>query len=396
MSEGPTPAGNPWYEALDWHTRLREAGDGELSHDKIRPWQTWVSEEANRRVFDQVSKMLEDGPALRRRRLLQLDTRDPATEPALITPSTPHQKVGLAPEVERASILWVRRMPFARVVAAVLAVIALWGALMMGWRPGYFFMPHSPTVQAHLYQTAAGESHSIPLEDGSSVVLGTQSAISVQFGVQHRWVTLERGEAWFKVAHNPTWPFVVAAGGGTITAVGTAFAVRRASNHVFVSVTDGTVDVVPGSAGDSPAVASPWPSTNRSKVPEARVTRGQQMAYDDSGSGGTAEPATPKDGVVWNQGQLEFDQVPLWYVAQVLNRNSPWTIHLDPSSHDRLFSGVVIQAEIGQWIQGLERIYPVEVLTRGQEVCVHSRVPLHPDTAAGVSRTEAPAPPSQS
>ena len=42
-----------------------------------------------------------------------------------------------------------------------------------------------------------------------------------------REVTLTRGEAWFKVAHDKTRPFIVSAGRIRVRAVGTAFSVRR-------------------------------------------------------------------------------------------------------------------------------------------------------------------------
>jgi len=66
--------------------------------------------------------------------------------------------------------------------------------------------------------TAAGETRTVSLPDGSTAELNTASAIAVDFGPDGtgpRRVRLLRGEAAFDVVKNPDRPFLVAAGGGT-------------------------------------------------------------------------------------------------------------------------------------------------------------------------------------
>ncbi len=89
--------------------------------------------------------------------------------------------------------------------------------------------------------TAQGEVRHIPLPDGSSLDLNTDSQIEVGMGRKHRGVQLHRGEAWFQVEKNPQRPFVVEAGRARIMAVGTAFSVRRFDLAVEVLVTEGVV-----------------------------------------------------------------------------------------------------------------------------------------------------------
>src|SRR6185312_11086218 len=97
-----------------------------------------------------------------------------------------------------------------------------------------------------VYQTKVGELRNVHLPDGSSIILGGQTELSVSFSAQRRSVGLLKGEAWFQVAHRSHWPFVVAAGDGTITDLGTAFLVQRDSDRVVVTVTQGTVEITPG------------------------------------------------------------------------------------------------------------------------------------------------------
>lgn len=95
---------------------------------------------------------------------------------------------------------------------------------------------------SHRYGTAIGEIRQVPLSDGSVVAINTQSAVEVAMHPDEREVTVTRGEAWFKVAHDKTRPFVVSAGRIRIRAVGTAFSVRRRDEGADVQVTEGVVE----------------------------------------------------------------------------------------------------------------------------------------------------------
>ncbi len=61
------------------------------------------------------------------------------------------------------------------------------------------------------YTTATGAQSMIPLPDGSTMVLNTASAVSLDFENGRRRVRLLRGEAFFDVRHDPAHPFTVAA-----------------------------------------------------------------------------------------------------------------------------------------------------------------------------------------
>src|SRR5690606_15687601 len=114
--------------------------------------------------------------------------------------------------------------------AAVLAIIAL----VLGWR-------HYTAVEQTLYRTALGDLQEIPLADGSSATLGSDSRMRVSLSHGERRVDLLQGEAFFAVARDPGRPFVVHAGHRRVTVVGTRFDVRREGADLRVVVTRGLV-----------------------------------------------------------------------------------------------------------------------------------------------------------
>ncbi|MBL8270123.1 FecR family protein [Steroidobacter sp.] len=98
--------------------------------------------------------------------------------------------------------------------------------------------------ESRSYSTDVGERRSVMLKDGSQINLNTASRVEIDMSEQQRTVRLVRGEGLFKVAHDPTRPFVVMAGNTAVRAVGTAFNVRmRGEQLVEVTVTEGIVSV---------------------------------------------------------------------------------------------------------------------------------------------------------
>ena len=361
-----------WHQAVIWHAHLREATEAEF-HDKMQAWKAWEADPENREIFDEVSRLLEDGSRMRKRWVPipggpESDAlgQEPA-EP--LAPWRPPPTPLGQPQTGRQSRRTRGRLKLRLIGGAAAAAFAALMITMVGQSPW-----HTGGSSGHpqLHETAVGEVRSDHLEDGSVVALGARSAISVQFSAGHRSVTLERGEAWFQVAHDVNRPFVVAAGARTITAVGTAFVVQRSADRVVVTVTDGTVEVAPQTSTEvrTPVLAAKTPAT---RAVASRVARGQQFSYEDSGSASLVENANPQAATAWSDGQLEFDHLALRDVVQVVNRYSPRTITVDESSGKQIFTGVVLQRQIDDWIRRLPDIYPVEILERAESVCVLSR-----------------------
>jgi len=131
------------------------------------------------------------------------------------------------PQTPTRSTIFPRRTVLAGGLAAIAASAA-----------GLFFFTGGG---GRVYATGLGEIRQVPLEDGSLATINTASRIEVNFKPDLRLISLEEGEAWFKVAKNAARPFMVRAGDVWVRAVGTAFSVRRDPQGAEVIVTEGVV-----------------------------------------------------------------------------------------------------------------------------------------------------------
>lgn len=141
------------------------------------------------------------------------------------------------------------------------------------------------------------------LPDGSVVVLREGAEIAADFSSRARRVTLRRGEAHFDVVKDSTRPFVVAAPGVEVRAVGTAFSVGVAGAAVEVLVTHGRVAVEP--TAETTALVD---AGQRARVPSAGSTEVSVLS--------SAELAQAS---AWRVPQIEFSRTPLAEAVALIN-----------------------------------------------------------------------------
>jgi transmembrane sensor len=158
-----------------------------------------------------------------------------------------------------------------------------------------------------IYATDVGGHEVAPLPDGTRVELNTDTRLRAAVTRDHREVWLDRGEAYFEVAHDKAHPFTIYAGKRKVTVLGTKFSVRRTGDEVQVTVVEGKVRVDP--------VDAPKPT------PPAVLTPGQIAIAK-----GAATLVTPKtvaaaqSELSWRQGMLVFDQYTVERAAEEFNR----------------------------------------------------------------------------
>ncbi|EAQ36110.1 FecR protein [Nitrobacter sp. Nb-311A] len=150
------------------------------------------------------------------------------------------------------------------------------------------------------YRTATGERRAVTLADGSTIDLAAETKISLAFTRERRGLTLHEGEAFFTVAKDAARPFVVEAGSGRTTALGTAFGVDYRDASATVTVTESAVDVTLGSQS-------------------AKVSAGSLVTYDSRHIGAPRQSETGTE-LAWREGRLVFTQAPLGQAVQALNR----------------------------------------------------------------------------
>ncbi|MEA3178104.1 MAG: transrane sensor [Gammaproteobacteria bacterium] len=188
------------------------------------------------------------------------------------------------------------------------------------------------------FQTAVGEQAAVALPDGSSFDLNTNSRVQVDYSQHSRVIHLERGEAFFKVAHDTKRPFWVHAGDRWVRAVGTAFNVYLRPTGVEVTVSEGTVNVVNATAESPPA------DTVDSKS-AAAVTAGEQA--DAQGRADVIRAlnsAQLSRLLAWRKSSLYFQDEPLGEVVNELMRYTTLKIEIVDDSLRSLPVGGTFQA----------------------------------------------------
>ena len=96
------------------------------------------------------------------------------------------------------------------------------------------------------YAAPAGEMRAVTLPDRSRVRLAPGAQIAVRITPWSRDVTLERGQAFFDIAHERVRGFAVDAGTARVSVLGTAFDIDRLDGEAVVRVYRGTVSVGAG------------------------------------------------------------------------------------------------------------------------------------------------------
>lgn len=220
-----------------------------------------------------------------------------------------------------------------------------------------------------VFQTASGEHRHVVLKDGSKVLVGAKSSVSVNLTDEARNVVVDTGEAYFEVAKDKSRPFIVRAGTGTITATGTAFNVEYVEGRVDVIVSEGTVEVLdislPASnnsaveEGAGPAKPAPQPT---------RVEAGQRFAY---GTSTASEVKAADTGLVLaaRKGRLEYSGESLKYVVADVERYTDRQLVItDPAIEELLYTGVFLESEAEDWLASLPDTYPqIEVARIGDK-----------------------------
>lgn len=192
------------------------------------------------------------------------------------------------------------------------------------------------------FRTSTGERKSLTAPDGSLIELATHTRLSMAFDAGQRRIELHEGEAFFRVAADGR-PFVVAAGAGTITALGTAFGVEYRGGDTRVVVTESATQIALGRE-------------------TARVAAGSQLRYGAQGIG-ALQNADPEIDLGWREGRLVFTGEPLGDVVRTLNMwRSGRIVVMNRELAARPIT-LIVHVDRSETIVGqLERVLPLRVV----------------------------------
>lgn len=247
-----------------------------------------------------------------------------------------------------------RRWPAIQALAACVALV-LTGALIAR---SDFIAPRA--VEAIGLTTQIGQHRQVRLEDGSVVTLNTASALRAVVDKRQRQVWLDRGEAFFEVAHDPRHPFVIVAGDRKVTVLGTRFSVRRDGETVTVSVVEGRVRLEDAQGGGKGGAAI-------MTAGDVAVSRGRSTLLADRSS------RQIEDALSWRRGMLSFDKVTLAEAAAEFNRYNRRQIRVsDPQAAAIRIGGTFEATNVEAFARLLRSAFGLEVIEEEGVITVKS------------------------
>ncbi len=217
-------------------------------------------------------------------------------------------------------------------------------------------------VTPQRYATGHGEQRTWPLSDGSVLHLNTDSAVTIRYGSTERLVEIDRGQAFFEVAHESVRRFRVVAGKTNIVAVGTQFDVFKDLAATVVTVAAGRVIV----------------SSDASLHRDVPVGGGEQVRVIRGILPDHATQVDIKRSTAWLRREIVFDQEPLSVVVAEFNRYSTVPIAIEsPSLQAVAISGVFVIGDTETFVAFLRTLDDATVETTATRIRVFNR-PLTP------------------
>jgi len=231
-------------------------------------------------------------------------------------------------------------------ISAAVAVLAVAGTLLF------------PSSARHTFVTPIGGHEIITLKDGSSIELNTDTVVRTDIGSDHRTAFIEKGEAFFNIAHDAGHPFTVTANNNKITVLGTKFSVRDEPDRVEVKLVDGKV----------------WFTSDNGKTAarSALMTPGDVLvATATSLSVAKRTPAALANDLGWRRGLLVFHHSTLADAASEYNRYNTQKIVVADAAAARLtLSGSLPATDTREFLTIAEKFFGLHVQKYGGEIVI--------------------------
>jgi transmembrane sensor len=299
-------------EAADWFARLNKL---DVPYADMQAFKAWLSSPGNKTAYDDVDAFW------RQSETVKIDPDIKAVMADVLDRTAP-----------QARPRDVRRGGYGLAFALILLAAAAGGYVI--WGP-------------KIYSTGVGEQRTIQLADGSTVVLDTDSQVTVRLTGAKRDIRLARGQALFEVAHDSARPFVVTAGATSVTALGTRFDVRREASGATVTLVRGSVEVRERS---NTGAAQVW-----------RLAPGQRVATHATAP--TLAAADVDKATSWTSGRLIFQAVPLRAAVAEFNRYERQKIEVaDGSVGDELITGVFNVGDADTFVGSVADVHDLAVV----------------------------------
>ena len=302
--------------AIAWFARLRSP---ELSSEEQAEFERWVeSDPANAAAFAEIEALWDD--------LGEVADRSAETAVAAIAEPVP-----------------IRKRPAFGWLAAAAAIMLALGATA-------YLTRQSAQLEPQHFSAGMNGPRTVHLEDGSSIYLFKNSAISVVMDDTSRRVQLERGAGVFDVTHDPARGFAVETAHGIVKVVGTVFDVHTSSDQSTIKVISGAVII----------------GFDENKAgPEFTLNAGVQASYSRNGRTTVSDYDEPTLKFVRTAtDQLVFEDVALEAVVSELNEHFKRKLWLGSDDLKRLKVSAVFDLKDEESVlRGIERAIDLEATT---------------------------------
>ena len=311
-------------EAAEWVVLLE---DGELSAEDRAAFLAWRNASPrNREAFERLAALsgaFDD--------IAQLEDYAASDDNARL----------LAHDARMGRVGVFGRRPVLACLAASLGLLVV-GSVVLQTSPGWIEQDRDT------YHTAIGEQRTIELSDGSTINLNTNSAVEIAYRDGARDIRLIDGEAYFDVTPDKARPFSVWVEGKAVTAVGTAFTVRRLEEKITVTVAQGRVALYAAMSDDD--------KTRRVEMPSTELVAGQSALLSETVEEvATIGPEKLARKLSWRDGVLAFSGDPLSEVVADVSRYTDIKIEIDDAVlADLPVNGYFKIGEIGEMFEALE------------------------------------------
>lgn len=338
--------------AADWLAR-RESGDWQPVQEQV--FNAWLQADLRHRVaFLRLQAAWDDSGRLQ---ALGAGWRGDGPPPRGHWDAAPNSRAELMLQAlaqrQRPSPQPRRRRWQVLALAAALASVAVTSGVL--WRD-------YTAVDVSRFHTAMGEIRTVPLADGSSATLASDSRLEVHLSRRERRIVLAQGEGFFDVAKDPNRPFAVEAGRRRVVAVGTHFAVRHDASALRVVVTEGTVRLE-SNTGDGKAQPSALLPAGSLALVRADGVLVRSLPLDDASR-----------LLGWRNGLLVFHDTPLADAVAEFNRyNASKLAIADPEVGAMLIGGSFRWDNQPAFVRLLEAGFPVRVETTPDGIVLHAR-----------------------
>ncbi len=196
------------------------------------------------------------------------------------------------------------------------------------------------------HNTAVGERRQLTLNDGSELVLNTDTAVSLDFNLPRRQLQLHRGEILINTGHPnvAVEPLQVTTEHGTLTPLGTKFRVHHQAERSLLSVYEGSVGVL-------------------TKQGQSIVFQAGEQGWFNQHSYSVSEPTNPTD-LSWTQGTLIAQSMRLHDFIEQLSRYHRGILRCDPEVADLNISGTYPLQNTQMILDALEHSLPIKIQYR--------------------------------